>query len=473
MCRPVLSPTHINAAASETFTVLQQKMRIAEQQTSSLRDDLIMLSCGDKRDHLETSNYLEDTASQAEISPIPSQVICPENPDILWKNCEFLGNQMCHLENFIQSLKMNIFHLQTEKELNPQKTAFLKDQLNALQEEHSKNLKLLQLEGLNLHQHLKDIKEEEDKTKDEVQGLTATLGIATETEKNAAVIEEELKTTKRKMNLKIQELRQQLAQEKHSRESLEKYASSMLLKVQEMESTVEAERKQVHTLQQNCIALHTSIQTTQELLVQEQQKNEKLEMAASKLKSDLISRDNCIYQVAEENKTLQMYFTKEHEENTYLKSEIVSVQDVARKTQVLNEQLSRKCSELTTMLQVVKMENARIVADQHAILQVEQKMITETFQEHNLLLDAAHASITGELQTVQNDKVQLQTHLEHLILEHSQCLQRAQDEEKRATAQKEVLESTIARLQDELEASEHGRKTLLEENERFQREGSL
>lgn len=43
--------------------------------------------------------------------------------------------------------------------------------------------------------------------------------------------------------------------------------------------------------------------------------------------------------------------------------------------------------------------------------QVEQKMITETFQEQNLLLDAAHASITSELQTVQNDRAQLQTHL--------------------------------------------------------------
>lgn len=43
--------------------------------------------------------------------------------------------------------------------------------------------------------------------------------------------------------------------------------------------------------------------------------------------------------------------------------------------------------------------------------QVEQKMITETFQEQNLLLDAAHASITGQLQTVQNDKTQLQIHL--------------------------------------------------------------
>lgn len=49
-CRPVVSPTHINTTtASGTFTVLQQRMRVVEEQTSSLRDDLIMLDGGDKR----------------------------------------------------------------------------------------------------------------------------------------------------------------------------------------------------------------------------------------------------------------------------------------------------------------------------------------------------------------------------------------------------------------------------------------
>lgn len=43
--------------------------------------------------------------------------------------------------------------------------------------------------------------------------------------------------------------------------------------------------------------------------------------------------------------------------------------------------------------------------------QEEQKIMTQTFQEQNLLLDAAHASITSELQTVQNEKTQLQLHL--------------------------------------------------------------
>ncbi|XP_031223353.1 coiled-coil domain-containing protein 150 isoform X3 [Mastomys coucha] len=471
VCRPVLSPTHVNATASETFTVLQQKMRIVEEQTSSLRDDLIMLGYGDRRGQLEPSNYLEDPAIQKAISPIPNEAIYPESPGILWKNYEFLVNRMCYLENLIQSLKMNIFCLQTEKELNPQKTALLNDQLNIIQGEHSKDLKLLQLEVMNLRQQLKVVKEEEDRAQDEVQRLTATLEIATETKKDAAVIEEELKTTKRKMNLKIQE--RQLAQEKHVRESLEKSASSMLLKVQEMGSVVEAERQQVHTLQQKCIVLHSSMKATQEQLAQEQRKNEDLEKTALQLKSDLNSRDNLICKLVEESKGIQLSLKKEHEENIYLKSEILSLQDVSRKAQVLNDQLSKKCSELTSMLQVVKMENSKIIAEHHAILKVEQKMITETFQEQNLLLDAAHASITEELQTVQNEKVQLQTHLDHLILEHNQCLQKAQEAEKRTMVQKELLESTIARLRGELEASVQEKKSLLEKNEWFQREVGL
>nr|XP_023417970.1 coiled-coil domain-containing protein 150 isoform X2 [Cavia porcellus] len=441
-CRPVVSPTHINTTtASGTFTVLQQRMRVVEEQTSSLRDDLIMLDGGDKRSLLETPNSFEDPANQKVVSPKQSEVLCPAKTNVLWKNCEFLVNRMCHLESLIQSLKMNIIRLQTEKDLNPQKTAILKDRLNVIQEEHSKDLKLLHLEVMNLRQQLRDVKEEEDKAQDKVQRLTATLEIASETKKNAAIIEEELKTTKRKMNLKIQELRRQLAQEKHFRESLEKSGSAMLHRIQEMGSAVEVERKQVHILQQNCLALRSSIQTNQELLAQEQQKKGELETAAAQLKADLISRDELISKLLEENK-------------------------------VLKDQLTRKCSELSDMLQAASVEKANLIADHQAMLQVEQKMMTQTFQEQSLLLDAAQASITSELQSVQKEKTQLQAHLNHLTLEHNQCVQKAQDAEKRMAAQKELLESTIARLRGELEALEQEKAALLEENERFQREAS-
>uniref|UniRef100_A0A8I3PR06 Coiled-coil domain containing 150 n=3 Tax=Canis lupus TaxID=9612 RepID=A0A8I3PR06_CANLF len=97
-------------------------------------------------------------------------------------------------------------------------------------------------------------------------------------------------------------------------------------------------------------------------------------------------------------------------------------------------------------------------------------MMTQTFQEQNILLGAAHASITSELQTVQNEKTQLQAHLDHLILEHNQCIQKAQDTEKRTVLQKELLESTIARLRGELEASMQEKKSLLGEKERLQEE---
>ncbi|XP_011367537.1 coiled-coil domain-containing protein 150 isoform X6 [Pteropus vampyrus] len=434
MSRPVVSPTHINATASETFTVLQQKMRIVEEQTSSLRDDLIMLDFGDERSQFETPKCLEEPANQNIISPIQREIICSGKSDILWKNCEFLVNRMCHLESLIQSLKMNIFRLQTEKDLNPQKTAFLKDRLNTIQDEHSKDLKLLHLEVMNLRQQLRDVKEGEDKAQDEVQRLTATLEIASETKKNVAIVEEELKTTKRKMNLKIEELRRQLSQEQYLRESLEKSGSTMLLRIQEMGSTVEVERKQVQSLQQNCIALRSTIQNTQELLAQEQQKKEELETAISQLKSDLITRDDLISKLVEENKNIQMSFNKEHEENAYLRSEIISLREVSEKAQV------------------------------------EQKMMTQRFQEENLLLDAAHASITSELQTVQNEKTQLQAHLDHLILKNNQFIQKAQDAEKRTAVQKELLQSTIARLKGELEASIQEKMSLLEEKERLQRQ---
>lgn len=58
---------------------------------------------------------------------------------------------------------------------------FLKERLNTTQEEHSKDLKLWQLEVMNLCQQLRDVKEKEDTAQDEVQRLTVTLQLASET----------------------------------------------------------------------------------------------------------------------------------------------------------------------------------------------------------------------------------------------------------------------------------------------------
>ncbi|XP_066088643.1 coiled-coil domain-containing protein 150-like [Saccopteryx bilineata] len=435
--RPVIPPTQINATTSEIFTALKQRMRLAEEQTSSLKNDLIMLDLGGKRGQLETPKCLKAPMKQNIISPIWNEVRWSEDTDILdilWKNCKFLINRMCHLESLIQALKVALYSPQAKKDFNPKTTAYLEAKLNSLQEAHSKDMKLLHLEVMSLRQQLRDVKGEDDKEQDETQGRTAALEITSEMQKNAAVTEEEQKNPKCKTNLKIQALKRQLSLEKLLRYCLEKSESVMLLQIQEMGSTVEVERKQVQILQQNCIALRSSVQNTQELLVQEQRKKGELESAISQLKSDLISRDDLISKLVEEKKNVQMSFNEEHEKNAYLRSEIISLHEASEK------------------------------------VQVEQKRMTHTFQEQNFLLDTANASITSELQNVQNEKTQLQTHLDHLILEHNQCIQKAQDAEKRTAVQKELLESTIARLRGELEASLQENTSLLAEKERLQRE---
>lgn len=59
---------------------------------------------------------------------------------------------------------------------------------------------------------------------------------------------------------------------------------------------------------------------------------------------------------------------------------------------------------------------------------------------------------------------------DHLMLEHNQCTQKAQDAEKRTAVQKELLESTIVRLRGELKASLQEKTALLGEKESLQRE---
>lgn len=127
----------------------------------------------------------------------------------LWRNCETLVNRMCRLESVVQTLKLNIFRLQTEKELNPkhagsQKVVFLtillclpmlflsmevfclflvaaqlEQRLNAVHEEHLQEMKIVQQEAMKLRQHLSDMKEAEERAKEEVQRLSTALEITT------------------------------------------------------------------------------------------------------------------------------------------------------------------------------------------------------------------------------------------------------------------------------------------------------
>ncbi|XP_019378426.1 PREDICTED: coiled-coil domain-containing protein 150, partial [Gavialis gangeticus] len=409
-------------------------------------------------------------AGRAAISPVRARAAFAGDSDVLWKRCEALVNRMCRLESVVQTLKLNVFRLQTEKELNPQHAAHLEQRLSAVQEEHLQELKAIQLELLTSHQRLSEAQEAEEKAKEDIQRLSSALEMATATKTDAAIAVEQLRTTKQKMNFRLQELREQLSKEASQRQSLEKSQVTMLRHMQDMERTVEAERKQVQLLQQDCHGLHQEVQLVREKLQKEEERTIQLEQECTQLKAELESKNCIISQLTEEAKNTQVSFSREHKENMQLHSEITVLRETAEKVQALNDQLNQQCSELSATLRSVSMENVKLVSDHQAMLKAEQEKMTQKLQEQDLLLDAARANIMEELQNVQKEKAQLQRQLETLRSEHATCKQKASIAEQTATTQKELLESTITRLRGELETALRERASLLMEKEGHQQE---
>ncbi|XP_075790349.1 coiled-coil domain-containing protein 150 isoform X3 [Pelodiscus sinensis] len=470
MARPPISPMSVNATAPEAFTVLQQRMRVVEEQSSALVSELEALGARGPSLHLFPSKPGEAPPSHRPLSPVRARASFVGENAVLWRNCDSLVNRMCRLESVVQTLKLNLFRLQTEKELNPKHAAHLEQRMNAMHEEHLQELKVVQLEAMKLRQQLSEAKEEVEKAQEEVQRLSAALEIATATKTNVAIASEELKTTKHIMNRRLHELREQLSQEASLRESLEESQATMLQHVQDMEITVESERQQVQVLQQNCHGLHKDVQFAQERLKKEEERTAQLGQECTHLKADLDSRNYIISQLSEEAKNAQLSFSKEHEENVHLRSEITALRETAEKVQALNDQLNQQCSELSVTLRSVSMENAKLISEHQAMLKAEQERMTQKLQEQDLLLDAARANIIGEVQSVQNEKAQLQKDLEALRTEHAGCRQKACLPEDMTTTQKVLLESTIVRLRGELETAVKGRGDLLMEKERLQQE---
>ncbi|XP_042302229.1 coiled-coil domain-containing protein 150-like [Sceloporus undulatus] len=181
MARPIISPVSINSTAPETFVVLNQRMRVVEEQTNALLKDLRTLDVNGKSVEIFPSKPFENSEGHQSISPVRAQAVFGGTNDTLWRTCETLVNRMCRLESVVQTLKLNMFRLQTEKELNPKHAANLEQRLNIIQEEHKEELKVLQAEGRMLCQQLQESQEEEEKARGRVERLRAALEMATAT----------------------------------------------------------------------------------------------------------------------------------------------------------------------------------------------------------------------------------------------------------------------------------------------------
>ncbi|XP_078059734.1 coiled-coil domain-containing protein 150-like [Mustelus asterias] len=475
MSHAPIPPIHVGATAPESFTVLQHRIVAAEEQTDVLIQELEDLGFG-----IEDigASKIGEPNSHRPVSPFHVRKAFGTENDVLWKNYESLVSRVCRLESVMQTMKLNIFRIHTAKELNPEHSGFLVDRLAAMQEEHIQELKKMQREIMRFRQQLSDVSEEKEAAQEEIERLSAALEMATATKRDVAVAAEELKATKSRMSRRLQEMRNELVQEMSLRKALEESHINLLQRVQDMEKTVEIERKQVSVLQQDILTLRNDGEITQQRLQLEQQKTSDLEKIHKQLKieSDRMilvlqfwlnepwfsvsmlsdsadAKESTISQMADEGKKTQLMLSKQQEENSNLHSEIASMKDVAEKVQALNDQLDTQCTKLSDALRSISMENAKLITEHQASLKAEQEKMREKLQEQDLLLDAARANISAELQSAVNEKQQLKAELETLRLEHAEIQRKFETVEEKATAQKMLLESAITHLKEDLKTA--------------------
>uniref|UniRef100_A0A8C6XAL0 Coiled-coil domain containing 150 n=1 Tax=Naja naja TaxID=35670 RepID=A0A8C6XAL0_NAJNA len=469
MARPVISPMDVQPTAPETFVVLNQRMKVVEEETNALLNDLHKMGVSGPSMEQLAAKHLVHSEDHQSISPVQVRTAFVGANNSLWRTCETLVNRICRLESVIQTVKLNMFRLQTEKELNPKHAANLEQRLNTIQEEHMEELKVLHMEGRMLCQQLKESREEEEKSRDQVQKLSAALEIATATKRDVTISAEELRATKEKMNNKLQEIMDKLSKESSSRESLEQGQVVLLYQMRDMEAMVEKERKQVQILQQDCNILRHNIQLSQETLQKEQEKIVQLEQECVHLKTDLESRDKTISKLSEKVQATQLSLNTAQEKNAKFRSKIFTLQEVASKAQKLNEQLAQQCTDLSGALQKATAENAQLTSDHQVALQVEQEKMHQKLKEQDLILDAARASVMEKLQIVQKEKSQLQKELEDLRTEHAEC-KKGNCKEDTIPTEKNSLECIVSQTQNELETILQERNSLLKEKKILEEE---
>lgn len=118
MSRSAILPLNAGASAPETLSLLHQRLMLAEQEAEALIQDMGAL--GVSRDQILGSAEIMNT-TQRPVSPLKMcQVLRDE--DMLWQQCDSLVSRVCRMESLLQTLKLTIFRLETERELDPSHT---------------------------------------------------------------------------------------------------------------------------------------------------------------------------------------------------------------------------------------------------------------------------------------------------------------------------------------------------------------
>ncbi|XP_056421603.1 coiled-coil domain-containing protein 150 isoform X2 [Hyla sarda] len=463
MAQPVISSLTILPTAPETFSVLEQRMRVAEEQAESLISDLQALGVTSHRfTKLKVSKSAEHIRP---ISPVKAWSVFTGDGDTLWRNCENLVTRMCHMESMLHTLKLNVFRLQTDRELSTKHSDELEGRLLQMQEEHAQELKEAQLEVMRLRQRLNCAIEELERELEAKERLSAALEIATTTKTDVAIAAEDLKAANTSMRQRIAKLQDKLSQEAALRALLEEEQAVLFLTVQDMKNVVEEERTQVQELQQYCQKMNKECREMKDKLENAESRCLEAEKGNKQLRSELETKDSHVSHGQEKIKIIKQKCEEEQAELAQLRVDSVALREAAEKVQCLNQQLENQCLELTETVQKLTNQNLHLVTEHQQELKVAQDTMAKKLQEQDALLKVLQTNLGGEVQKILSERTQLETKLQSLRTEHNKCTEKAAHAEQKNTVQMEMQENTISYLRAQLDSARQDKATL--ENEKI------
>ncbi|XP_035536641.1 coiled-coil domain-containing protein 150 isoform X2 [Morone saxatilis] len=407
MSRSAVPPFSVGATAPEALSLLHQRLLLAEEEAEALIQDMGVL--GVSRDQILGSAERMG-ATQRPVSPLKMRRVFGDEGML----CDSLVSRVCRMESLLQTLKLTIFRLETERELDTSHTAHLKQQLAALQRQSEEEHHTTRREAMKLRDQLQQAYQERDEARTEVQRLGDTVEAATAVKMDVALAAEELKIVKLEMSQRLKEMKEQMRQESARSAEATRSHSELHHRVEEMERVVEMERRQALLLQSDCHALHVEVQTGQRQLEEEKDRGRQLDEHCQRLKDQAEMKDSLVSE---------------------LKTELKSVCQALQRQQTENSKLLKEGTEL------------RAAADR---VQAERSRVVKQLQERDLQLGTARCNIQTELQVALTHKVSLQLELERLKGEHAKLLQSSSIAQETAATQRELLERTTERLRGEL-----------------------
>ncbi|ROL55237.1 Coiled-coil domain-containing protein 150 [Anabarilius grahami] len=454
MSRPVICPLTVGATAPESLSLLQRRLQTAEEQTEELMRSLGSL--GESADQLLV-NSLNRSSSKRPVSPVNiHRALSAAGEGLIWRQCETLVARVCKLESVLHTLKLSIFRLEMDKELNPSHTAFspagdalvisplclarLQERLTTLQAQHEEEQRSSRREVLHLQDELQRACEERQEAQRELENNTST------------------------------KKEEQMAQETAAHLEAEQSHSALLLRVEEMERVVEEERGQVEVLQADCHALRTDGQANRAELKKREEQILYLERDCQQLRDHSRVKETLISQLSKEIKSVKTALQKQQQENSRLIRDGRDLRAAADQVQVLNDKLEVQCSELSTALHSLTLENTRQQTEYQNNMKAERDRVSKHLKEQDLLLDTARRNIQAELQGTISEKLVLQKELETLKMDHSKLQQSSTVSQETAVTHQQMLERTIERLQGELSCAVRDGETMREERDHIKSE---